>query len=255
MLPRRRTATQTLYLGEDGVFARSPHSQTAHRSDDLAAWCAAHEGADADLVVADALVHTLVPDARLPLADDEALRDYARGQFALYYGQPSRSWALATWQMRGHGVCALHGLALEAAVEIARAHGVRWRSVTPAWARALAAIARMVPDLGTRPREGVAWLERSHLTCITLVEGRLDAVHHRYLDTATVDCVHAAVHRFAEAAALDRPVALSGWGATSAAGDRLDANPRIAAVGRLDACSPPLAELAAPAAAGRRSWL
>lgn len=103
----------------------------------LEEWCAAHPGGRCGVVLGAGLTLPLVVGPELPLADDPAVRAYARRVLA-HYGQPVA--ALATWRSgRWRGAAALEGLDLPALREVAARHRVRLTGVWPAWAVALAA--------------------------------------------------------------------------------------------------------------------
>lgn len=139
----------------------------------LQAWCAAHPGGRCGVLLGAGLTVPLVVGPELPLADDAALRAYARRVFA-HYGQPSD--AVATWRSgRWRGVVALDGLDLTALRAVAAQHRVRLAGVWPAWAAALAARQRRGPALG-RGRQRLAWVEPGLHSELTLQDGALTAI-------------------------------------------------------------------------------
>jgi hypothetical protein len=146
-----------------------------HRSglEPLQAWCAAHPGGRCGVLLGAGLTVPLVVGPELPLADDAALRAYARRVFA-HYGQPVE--AVATWRSgRWRGAVALDGLDLPALRAVAAQHRVRLAGVWPAWAAALAARQHRGPGLH-RGQHRLAWLEPELRTELTLQDGALAGI-------------------------------------------------------------------------------
>lgn len=120
-----RSPTERLLLTADGLVDARGRAWP-----DFAAWCAAHAGARVALLAGPDRMHSLrVPDD-LPLADDDALRRYARLQFTHYFGPTAQAWPLATWP---RGACALADGDLPAWQAAAAAHRVRLVSLRPSW--------------------------------------------------------------------------------------------------------------------------
>ena len=179
-------------------LVRTPPAPVPHASFD--AWCQAHPGAACELAVSSWLVHELLLDAALPLADDPARLVYARGLLQHYHGDEAAEWPLAAWQVAGrHGVSALHGLRLTALQHSARQAGVALRAVRPWWSLALA-LARplvMPTALAASASPAALWrllvVDGSLVTQIDLVHGTLDRLQNRFLDAAEGPALQALV--------------------------------------------------------------
>ena len=148
--------------------------------DALPGWCHAQAGADLRVVLSGLLTHTLLADAALPLAGDDALREHARLQFAHYHGAAALHWPLAPWRWGARrGVVALHGLDLLVFA------GVRLRSVEPYWSVVLRrACGDVRPELR---QQDVAYLvvEGAAVTVIDCHDGAIRSIAQRRLDEAT----------------------------------------------------------------------
>ena len=159
------------------------------------AWCQAHPGAACELALSSWLLHELLLDAALPLADDPARLVYARGLLQHYHGDEAAEWPLAAWQLAGrHGVSALHGLRLPALQHSARQAGVVLRAVRPWWSLALA-LARPPATLKAPP--AALWrllvVDGSLVTQIDLVHGTLDRLQNRCLSAAAGPALQALI--------------------------------------------------------------
>lgn len=191
---RRRGASRVLWLGRHGLWdygaapgwrrlSAAPAAPQHHASFD--AWCQAHPGAACDLVVSSWLLHELLLDTALPLADDPARLAYARNLLQHYHGDEAADWPLAAWQVAGrHGVSALHGLRLTALQHSARQAGVVLRAVRPWWSLALS----LARPPGRPNDPAPAWrllvVDAGLVTQIDLVRGTLDRLQNRRLGTA-----------------------------------------------------------------------
>ncbi|TXI23486.1 MAG: hypothetical protein E6Q67_04325 [Roseateles sp.] len=142
----------------------------------FAAWCREHRGRAVELLVGLPLLHELVVEPGLPLADDAALRAYAQQQFAHYFGAAAQRFALAPWRAgEARGVSALHGLDPAALRAQAAAAGVRLAALRPAWAAWLAAL-----PAATRAGSGrLLWHEGTRALLITLERGRVQSLQPR----------------------------------------------------------------------------
>lgn len=180
---------------------------------DFAAWCAANEGADATLRLSGHLIHNLIVDPALALADEDAVRRYAGQQFAHYHGPQAHDWPLAPWfDASGAGVCALHGLDLAALRATASRHDVRLRGVAPAWSAGLASATIAKPSLGAAGRRALAVVEGTMLTWLVIENGRITALQQRYLDAPRVGALAGLLARLvAETAALAEDAFVVGW--------------------------------------------
>jgi len=191
----RRGAPHALWLGREGLWdygampgwrgpsATGPTAPEPHASFD--AWCQAHPGAACGLVVSSWLLHELLLDRALPLADDSARLAYARGLLRHYHGDDAGEWPLAAWQAAGRrGVSALHGLRLTALQDSARQAGVVLRSVRPWWSLALAIARQRVLSLDSAAAVRLLVVDGGLATQIDLVSGSLDRLENRRLGAA-----------------------------------------------------------------------
>lgn len=154
-----RSRTERLLLTADGVLDASGQAWP-----DFAAWCAAHAGARAELLVGAERLHSLLVPADLPLADEAALLGYARLQFTHYFGPAAQQWPLAAWD---GGACALTDGDLQTT---AATHRVRITSLRPSWALAPA-------------QDGdTAVVDGSMLTWLRRRDGRLVELQQRHID-------------------------------------------------------------------------
>jgi hypothetical protein len=232
----------TLFVHSQGVWAWTtrhdgvePMPPSVHENVD--AWCAAHEGADARIVVSNHLVHSLLVDAALPLDDNEALHTHARQQLFHYHGTPARHWPLAVWSdSRQRGACALHALDLDAVRRIAAAHEVHLRSVMPAWSVGLRNVDRQCPDFGESGRSALALVEAALVTWLVVDGGRVLQLQQRFADAAEVGALARLLRALmADSAPLAALPTVIGWG-MDAAGDAASLPARV--IGSLSGDSP-----------------
>jgi len=214
----------TLFVHPQGVWAWSPLRDAAQpmapaMHENVDAWCAAHEGADARIVVSNHLVHSLLVDAALPLDDNEALHTHARQQLFHYHGTPARHWPLAVWSdSPQRGACALHALDLDAVRRIAAAHEVRLRSVMPAWSVGLRNVDRQCPDFRETGRSALALVEAALVTWLVVDGGRVLQLQQRFADAAEVGALARLLRALmADSAPLAALPTVIGWGMDAAA--------------------------------------
>lgn len=121
-----------LLLGDGGLW-------DGHRQwPSFDAWCTAHPRHACRLWLASALLHELVCDEGLPLADDGAVLAWARPLLQHYHGDAALAWPLAAWQQgRRRGVSVLQGVSLDALRAAAEGSGVRLLGVAPWWSLVL----------------------------------------------------------------------------------------------------------------------
>jgi hypothetical protein len=244
---RAQPPLHTLYLGSNGVLswpaaaAPKTKNKTKHEGDhtspsqatacaDFKAWCAAHENSAVCIFVSGHLLHSLVVDPALKLADDTAVRAYALQQFSHYHGPAARQWPLAVWSHASKtqhqaGACALHGVDMAALHSTARAHGVRLRSVSPVWSAGLSSATSRWPAQahvqarGAKPaRHAVALIEGHLLTWMLLQSGTVLALEQRYLDAPDWPAAsHLVAQLSSDSGPLAAPAALVAWGLPPAA--------------------------------------
>ncbi len=155
------------------------------------AWCEAHGGQSCALSVSSALLHELVCDVDLPLADDPAALAWARPLLQHFHGDAAQGWPLAAWQDGPtRGISALHGVRLDGVLSSARQHGVRVLAVRPWWARVLQLSLKRQPALRQGPARLLV-LEGQGLTELVLREGQVMGVQIRRLDEATSPALRA----------------------------------------------------------------
>jgi hypothetical protein len=160
---RWRTEPQRLLLTRTGLL-----DATGKTWPDFATWCAAHRGAGVALVAgADRVQSLRVPDD-LPLADDEALTQYARLQFSHYFGPAAQAWPLALCQRVACALADPQSLADWQAT--AATHRVRLLSLRPSW------------SLAASPADGcVAVEEEGTLTWLQFRHGHLVDLQLRHV--------------------------------------------------------------------------
>lgn len=196
-LARRLAPSHALWLGPGGLWdhgampgwrpwgsavagAAAPHH---HNSFD--AWCQAMPGHGCTLILSGWLLHELLLDPSLPLADDTARLGYARRLLQHYHGDAAAHWPLAAWQAGGQrGVSALHALTLQTLQAAARQAGVALRSVRPWWSLALALAQQQQPALASAERARLLVVDGLLVTCVDLARGRLVDLQQRRLEHA-----------------------------------------------------------------------
>jgi len=195
---RRLAPSHALWLGPDGLWDHGPmpgwrpwgagDSQPSppRRHAGFDAWCQAMPGQGCQLVLSAWLLHELLLDAQLPLADDTARLAYARGLLQHYHGDAAAQWPLATWQAGGrHGVSALHALTLPALQASARQAGVALRRVRPWWSLALAIAWQQMPALAQAGSARLLVVDGALVTQIALARGRIQQLQQRRLGDAS----------------------------------------------------------------------
>ena len=244
----RRAAQRTVCLQTDGVLSWDMATRGAieppatARFDHVDAWCAANEGCDARLFVSGHLLHSLWIDPALKLADETAVRAYARQQFAQYHGAPARQWPLAVWADGAQaGACALHALDLAALRASAARHGVRLRSVAPLWSAGLGSLTTRVPAYAAAGPRALALVEGTLVTWLVADAGRVLALQQRFLDAPQVDALAALLARLvAEFGLMAGLPVVIGWGLHDAEpGTELTSKLRAHLIGSLDGSEPP----------------
>lgn len=256
---RRLAPSHALWLGPGGLWDHGPmpgwrpwiagdgqpSPPRQHASFD--AWCQAMPGQGCQLVLSAWLLHELLLDAQLPLADDTARLAYARGLLQHYHGDAAAQWPLAAWQAGGrHGVSALHALTLPALQASARRAGVALRRVRPWWSLALTIVWQQVPALAQAGSGRLLVVDGALVTQIELARGRIQQLLQRRLGDACPASLRA---WHASLPAVDHSVAIghglgAAWHATE--GDTL------VAIGTLQGAAPAMLWLqgaAAPAVA------
>ena len=194
---RRLAPSHALWQGPDGLWdfgplpgwrlwrpAAAPDGPARHHAS-FDAWCQAHPGQGCQLLLSAWLLHELLLDPGLPLADDTARLRYARGLLQHYHGDAAAQWPLAAWQAGGRrGVSALHALHLPALQASARRAGVALRTVRPWWSLALAAAQQQLPALATADSARLLVVDGLLVTQIDLARGGLQQLQQRRLATA-----------------------------------------------------------------------
>lgn len=159
------------------------------------AWCRAHPGRSCNLILSAWLLHELVLDHQLPLADDTARLAYARNLLRHYHGEPAVHWPLAAWQAAGrHGVSAMHATTLGALQTSARQAGVSLRSVRPWWSLALAVALQQAPRLAHADQGRLLVVDGTLVTQIDLARGQLTGLQQRQMAEPTHSALQASQH-------------------------------------------------------------
>ncbi len=219
---RARVPQHTLLLNPQGVLAWRtdvPNKLEAGAAapfacDSFGAWCAAHPGTDARVLVSGHLLHSLVIDPALQLEGDDAVRRYARQQFGHYHGATARQWPLAVWSdAASAGACALHALDLDALQSSAAVHEVRLRSIAPLWSAGLASLTACMPAFAAAGPHALALVEASLVTWMVVDAGRIQALQQRHLDAPRLDALADVLDQLvAESRPLAAPPIVVGWG-------------------------------------------
>lgn len=185
---RRLAPPHALWLGADGLWDHGPQpgwcarAMAPQRHAGFDAWCQAHPGRACQLALSGWLLHELLLDAQLPLADDAARLAYARGLLQHYHGEAAAHWPLAAWQAGSrHGISALHGVALDALQASARRAGVALRRACPAWSLALPLVQQHQPALASAANARLLVVDGTLVTQIDLAGGRLQQLLQRRL--------------------------------------------------------------------------
>ena len=204
---RRLAPPHALWLGPSGLWDFGPMpswrpwappatgSAGPRRHASFDSWCRAMPGQGCQLVLSAWLLHELLLDPALPLADDTARLRYARGLLQHYHGGAAAQWPLAAWHAGGQrGVSALHALSLPALQTSARQAGVALRMVRPWWSLALALAQQQLPALAAADSARLLVVDGLLLTQIDLAHGRLRQLQQRRLadaSPAAVQTLHA----------------------------------------------------------------
>jgi hypothetical protein len=196
-LARRLAPSHALWLGPGGLWdhgampgwrpwasnTSGPAAPRHHAGFD--AWCRAMPGHGCTLILSGWLLHELLLDPSLPLADDTARLGYARRLLQHYHGDDAAHWPLAAWQAGGQrGVSALHALTLQALQAGARQAGVALRGVRPWWSLALVLAQQQQPALAAAERARLLVVDGRLVTCVDMARGRLVGLQQRHLDSA-----------------------------------------------------------------------
>lgn len=199
----RLAAPRLLWLGPEGLWDHgSPprwwqgrpwrraagQSAAAQPHASFDAWCQAHPGQACQLLLSGWLLHELLLDPQLPLADDTARLACGRGLLQHYHGEAALQWPLAAWQAAGrHGISALHAMPLVALQASARQAGVALQAVRPWWSQALAMAWQLVPALARASSARLLVVDGTLLTQVNLEQGRLQQLQQRRLADARPD--------------------------------------------------------------------
>lgn len=219
----RLAPSHALWLGADGLWDHGPMPgwrpwrpldalRTAPQPyAGFDAWCQAHPGMGCQLVLSGWLLHEVLLDAQLPLADDTARLAYARNLLQHYHGDAAQQWPLAAWQAAGrHGVSALHACTLHTLQTSARQGGVALRRVRPWWSLALAMAWQLAPALAQASSARLLVVDGALVTQLELDRGRVTQLLQRRLadaQPASLRTWHAALPQVACSVALGHGLA------------------------------------------------
>ena len=203
----------------------------------------ARPGQALDLLVSERLLQHLVCEPGLPLADEGALRAYARQLLSHYFGAAAQRWPLAPWRAgAAAGASALHGLDLAGLRATLAARQTALRGLRPAWAALLQALAPQHPDWASAPHAALAWVEGGLLCWLELRAGRVQALSHQRLAAPTLEALREAL---SERCTPGQPTLLLGYGLDAA---ELPALPGLRQLAPLDGKAPLLAWFERPTA-------
>jgi len=199
---------RALLLAEAGVWDGERHWPSF---DD---WCRVHPGQGCRLWFSSAWLHELVCEDDLPLRDDAAALEWARGVLQHYHGDVALAWPLAAWrQGRRRGVTALHGQSLTELCGTAKSFKVRLRALMPWWSCVLRRAVHVRPSL-RRDSGRLLVVEGQRLAVLDLQQGRIAQMQVRHLDRAE----GVALQPWCE---VEGPTFAVGYGLTGTAPDRI----------------------------------
>ncbi|MBY0236536.1 MAG: hypothetical protein K2W93_16270 [Burkholderiaceae bacterium] len=197
---RLQRQAQPLFLTAEGLRPLLDGANSPQRT--VQEWAEAHRGTAARLIVSARLLHELVCEPGLPLAQEADLQAYGRQQFSHYFGAAAKQWPLASWRLgtlpthgaeQGSeqcGLSALHGLDWPALRLTFEANAVQLRQVQPAWAPVLSHVLASEPVWAAAPQAGLAWVEGQVLTWLQLRAGRVQALRQLRLPEASVAALY-----------------------------------------------------------------
>ena len=215
-LRRRLARPQTLWIAPAGLASGAPPARPQPAAD----WAAQHAQASVDGVVSELMLHHLLVEPGLPLADRAAVQGYARQQFAHYWGAAATRWPLAAWRQVGGerpqaGASALGSADWPALQQALQARGVRLRSLRPAWAALLPGLVAREPDWWSAPQAALAWVEadggQASLSWLQWRGGRCEQLRHQRLRAPSVEALDEALATLTQAQPA-LPVLLMGYG-------------------------------------------
>lgn len=182
-LAARLAQPQRFWLDEAGLNALDGSASTP-----LADWAAQHGGSALSLIVSERLIHPLLCEPGLPLADASAVAAYAQQQFLHYFGSAAQRWPLAGWrqgQGEAAGAFALHVPDWPQRQELLAAQALRLASLRPASVAALQALAEQEPSWFLAEHAALAWVEGGLLCWVRLARGVPQAWQHLRLAEAS----------------------------------------------------------------------
>ncbi len=244
---RLQRQAQPLFLTAEGLRPLLDGANSPLRT--VQEWAEAHRGTAARLIVSARLLHELVCEPGLPLAQETDLQAYGRQQFSHYFGAAAKQWPLASWRLdalSAHGaeqraeqcgLSALHGLDWPALRLIFEANEVQLRQVQPAWAPVLAHVLASEPVWAAAPQAGLAWVEGQVLTWLQLRAGRVQALRQLRLPETTVAALHETLAELRSGFA--GPVLALGFGLSAEPGQAdAGASEGVRLLGRLTGTAP-----------------
>jgi len=251
-----------LFLTAEGLRPLLDGANSPQRT--VQEWAEAHRGTAARLIVSARLLHELVCEPGLPLAQEADLQAYGRQQFSHYFGAAAKQWPLASWRLGALpadgaeqsaeqcGLSALHGLDWPALRLTFEANAVQLRQVQPAWAPVLAHVLATEPVWAAASQAGLAWVEGQVLTWLQLRAGRVQALRQLRLSEATVAALHETLAELRSGFA--GPVLALGFGLSAEPGQTdAGASEGLRLLGRLTGTAPQAEWFAPPRQASTSS--
>nr|WP_295077086.1 hypothetical protein [uncultured Roseateles sp.] len=246
---RLQRQAQPLFLTAEGLRPLLDGANSPQRTVQESA--EAHRGTAARLIVSARLLHELVCEPGLPLAQESDLQAYGRQQFSHYFGAAAKQWPLASWRLGAVpapaqgaeqcaeqcGLSALHGLDWPALRLTFEANAVQLRQVQPAWAPVLAHVLASEPVWAAAPQAGLAWVEGQVLTWLQLRAGRVQALRQLRLSEASLAALHETLAELRSGFA--GPVLALGFGLSAEPGQAdAGASEGVRLLGRLTGTAP-----------------
>lgn len=206
-----------LWIGLDGV--RELNSGQDHP--DLRAWCRAHPGRAALVMVSSQLLHEVTCPPGTPLRSSQEIGQFARQFLTHYHGLAAQAWDLATWQAGARwrplhrGASALHTGTLAALQQATDGTGCRLHAVRPWWSVLLQGALHQQPALRSAEQACLVIAEGALLNLVIVRHGQCVEVRRRMLQDADARMLPAVLAE--EGLAASGPVFLAGWGLQHAA--------------------------------------
>jgi hypothetical protein len=239
--------TELLWLDEQGARWLA-NEATAWHEDPRPVFECLHECKPGRTRVwlSETLVHHLVCEPGLPLADESAVRAYAQQQFEHYFGSQAQRWQIELWQQgQQKGATALTRPELLATARPALQAA---RQVSPAWCAALDLAMVAHGPMLQGSAAAVVWVEGALMCWISLRRGQVHQLQHHRLKQPTMEALN---HRLVALQQPGQTLVVLGFGL--AAGG-VEFSPRHQILGDLTAPLPRVLSQGSVTAVNSKSW-